>query len=245
MRSARTVSTICLIGLDLFSTVSTAEQIYLAADFNDKVIDEPIGIGGAEVGEPMGVASTITAIVRDGPMGSPSLEIQDNHEWAGHADFELLGSAELTSGTVYVSADLWFDSLAEGENCVVKVGEQGSNQFRFAELVFQGDGSIRLLYGDTSNINNIGTFAAGSPYRIILEFDMDAGTFDVWLNGEQAEDDLAHEISERGIGRVRVGCRYDVDLVGHFYIDALSVTDYFQATACEEHSWGRLKETFR
>jgi hypothetical protein len=245
MTSVWTATTTCLLGVAILCGSAIADQIYLDAHFNDKEIDEPIGMGGAEVGEPIDVPETITATVRDGPMGSPSLEIQDRHLWAGHATFELLDSAELTEGMVSVAADLWFDSIADGDSCTFMVCEQGSNQRRFAELVFRSDGSILLDYGESASYGHIGDFSAGRPFRVIIEFNMDVGTFDVWLDGVRVVEALSHGIADRGIGRVRVGCLFDADQDGRFSVDALSVTDYFQAVGTEESNWGRVKTAFR
>ena len=45
MKSAQTAVVISLLGIILLCSPSVAEQTYLHADFNDKTIDEPIGMG--------------------------------------------------------------------------------------------------------------------------------------------------------------------------------------------------------
>jgi hypothetical protein len=197
---------ISLLGIVLFSGAAIADQVFLEADFNDKVIDEPIGTGGAAVGEP----------------------------------FEVV---EITTGTVVVAADLWFDALADGDSCKVDVREHSSNQSQFAELVFTEDGSIKLDYGGSST-GVIGQFVTDRAFRVILDFDMDGGTFDVWLDGMLVIDDLAHGVTDRGIGKVRFGTLFDADSDGRFYVDAIKVTDYFEATAIDKQSWGRIKARF-
>jgi hypothetical protein len=222
-----------------------AAHVYLDANFNDKAIDAPIGAGGASVGEPTEVDNTIFAVVRDGPMGSPSLEIQDNHLWAGGASFQLLGQAEVTTGILDIAADLWFDTLADGANCAIKICEQGTFQSRFSDLAFFANGSVELTYGESSSAGIIGQFVAGRVFRVILEFDMDAGTVDVWLDGVKVVDDLVHGVTDRGIGGVRFCALFDEDFNGHFYVDNIKVTDYFEAVPTEDTSWGRVRTQFR
>jgi hypothetical protein len=74
---------------------------------------------------------------------------------------------------------------------------------------------------------------------------MDTGTYDVWLDGELIVEDLAHGITDRGVGNVLFGCGTDSDLDGHFNADAISVTDLFQETPAETQCWGRIETAFR
>ena len=245
MRSAFTVSMICLFSLILLSTVSMAEQIYLKADFNDKTIDAPIGMGGAALGEPVMMDDAITAIVREGPLATPNLEIEDVQTANGYVRFEFLGDVEVTTGMVDLSADLWFNSLLDASECTILVKNASQPSQRFAELGIEDDGHIWLHYGQSFDGGTIGQVETGRAFRIIFEFDMDSETFDVWLDGVEAASDLEHEIADTGIGSFMFGCHYDEDAEGSYYVDAIQVTDYFQATPTEEHSWGRVKAGFR
>lgn len=238
---------VCLIALILLAGTSMAEQVYLEANFNDKMIDDPIGTGGADLGEPVDVDTDhLSAIVRDGPMGSPSLEIADAGDFTtGYVDFEFIGNQEITTGLVYIAADLWFDTALDGEEAKVRVYEQGSRSNRFTEMGFQTDGDVWLHYGASSNAGIIGTFTTGEPFRVIQEFDMDAGTFSVWLDGELVLEDLVHGVTGDGVGSVIFGVHYDEDTDGHYYVDAIKVADTFEAIPVEEQSWGRIKAGYR
>jgi len=245
MKHSRTAPVIGLLCVVLSTGAAQAEVTHLWADFNDKTIDEPIGMGGAEVGEPVSKDNAVTATVREGPLATPCLEIADALEGNGYVRFELLGETELTTGKVYLSADLWFESLADAFECTIMVKDEEPPSVRFAELGIEADGRIYLHYGQSSNAGTIGQVATGRLFRVIFEFDMDAGTFNVWLDGELAVSGLEHEITEAGVGSFLFGCHWDEDAEGSYYVDAVVVTDYFQAVATEEHSWGRMKAAFR
>lgn len=233
-----------------FAGAVDAEQIYLWADFNNKTPDQPIGTGGASVGEPVAVQTEgISATVRTGPMESPSLEIQDASSDDGgpsFARFDLLGGAELASGTVVVAADLWFETVADAADCTLRIYEQGTTeQHRFGELVFTAAGSVYFHYGDASSAGEIGQVAAGRRYRVILAFDMDTRTVDIWLDGSRVVQGLALGVTEEGIGSIFVGAPGDPDESGRFYIDALTVTDYLLVVPTEDATWGRIRAVYR
>ncbi len=235
-------SLLAFIALSVSAMVATADVVYLEAAFNDKTIGAPIGTGGPAVGEPVVVSTTITAIVTESPMLSPSLQIADNSETtAGSARFEFLESAEITTGTVVVAADLWFEEISEGSYYYLYVRERSGSSAKFASLVFEPDGLVYL--GDAAGGHgSIGSYEAGSLYRIIINFDMDAETYDVYLDGSLVRDDQPHSVvGDYGVGAVLVGCREDADLDGTFNIDALTVTDTMQPTSTEEATWGRIK----
>jgi hypothetical protein len=235
-----------ILALVLSAPPSLADQTFLFADFNDKAIDQPIGEGGPEVGEPVEVyTTTISAIVRQEPMGSPSLEIRDISSFgAGFVVFELLDGAELTSGTVSVSADFWFQNQTSSSRFLFQIRERGSTEMKFADLRFNPTSSVDLVDAQ-GYAGIIGHYETDRRYRVVLEYDMDAGTYDVWLDGERALNDRAHGVAERGIGWVIFGCFDDDDQEGLFNIDAVSVTDYFQEVPVLESSWGRIKASFR
>jgi hypothetical protein len=220
-------------------------QLFLDANFNDKTIGDPIGEGGAALGEPTDVGSGVQAIVREGPMGSPSLEISDQSgERAGAVRFQMLDGVELETGTASVGADLWFHSLGEGNNFAVFLRERDGSAEDFTHLSFTSEGDVYLsdMQGPTGKI---GTYQIDRRTRLVLFHDLDAGTYDIWLDGARLVDDRAHGVTGRGIGGVLFGCEFDGDTVGLFHIDAVTVTDTFLPVTVEEGSWGRLKSLFR
>jgi hypothetical protein len=244
MKTRNALCLVALLGLLLPGAAAAANAVYLRADFDDKTIDAPIGTGGAAVGEPTVIENGVAAIVRQGPMGSPSLEIQDMQEGGDHVCFQFESDAELTAGEVYVGMNLWFDSLAEASECNIRVFERGGQAKRFAELGIIEDGGVYLHYGEASSAGIIGQAVVGRLYRVVFAFNMDAGTFSVWLDGVEAASGLPHGITDRGIGSVLIGCDYDDDAQGSYNVDALEVTD-FQIVPIENQTWGRIKTMFR
>jgi hypothetical protein len=219
-----------------------AEIIYLEANFDDKPLDMPIGTGGAEAAEPVDVSHKVIATVRGTPMPTPCLEVQDNAEiGAGSASFEFLAGAEITTGVVAITCSFWFHEPGPGCNAFLSVREQGglSGGEIFTDLIFVADGSVEH-YDENSVSGVIGAFEAGSVCPVALVFDMEAGTYDVWLDGELVLDDEDHGVTARGIGRVGFGCTHDPDLEGSFSVDDVRVTDTFP-TPVTPATWGRLK----
>ena len=245
MKSRNVVPLIISLGIMLLPSVAAAETVYLLADFNEKAIDQAIGTGGASAGEPVSIDDGVVATVRQEPMETPSLEIQDAQPGKGFVRFELVGSTEVTSGMVYIAADLWFDSLVEGAECNILIREQGGEDTRFAELGFEDNGDIYLHYGQDSSAGVIGQTIIGRVLRVIFAFDMDAGTFGVWLDGTQVVSGLEHGIEDRGVGSVAIGCGYDDDSEGSYNVDAIEVTDFLRIVPCETDTWGRIKARFR
>jgi hypothetical protein len=229
----------------LVTVPAAADTVYLEANFDDKPIDSPIGTGGPDLGEPVEVFPGVTAIVRGAPMASPSLEIQDIDDYMGDSvNFEFLGSAEITTGKVGISAMLWFTDLAPGCDFSIFVREQGSASKSFANILFLSDGTAQA--GDANGpYHGLGTYETGrvTPFGII--FDMDLGTYDIWLDGVRVLEDETHGITDRGVGSVRFGCLHDSDLEGCFLVDDILVANYLPAAEVEPAAWGQVKALYR
>ena len=97
--------------------------------------------------------------------------------------------------------------------------------------VFGSSGEV--LYSDANGSDEsdstIGSYETGRLCPIMLSFDMDAGTYDVWWDGMLVLDDETHAIAGRGVGSIVIGTDSDVDLDGRFYVDQISVRS---AEAC-------------
>jgi hypothetical protein len=223
-----------------------ADTTYLEATFDDKPVDQPIGTGGPSVGEPIGVTEGyITAMVRQGPTPSRCIEIQDANDYgAGAVTFEFLGSQEITSGFLSIAFDLWFHQIGEGHSFFVSVREQGSSAKSFANVDFVSDGNV-VLTDAAHGGSVIGTYVTGKVFPVVLNYNMEAGTYDVWLDGLQVVFNQSHGVTDRGIGRVHVGCTHDPDLDGVLSLDRVRVTDYHLEVAAEPASWGTIRSLFR
>jgi hypothetical protein len=206
---------------DLFVADYPGSQYYLNANFNYKTLNMPIETGGPEVGEPIAVDPFILAYVRPGPLYTPSLEITDNDDYAaGYATFEFVRGEEVVNGLVVIAMDLWFDKY-DRYNFIVR--EHGSAAYRFSDLHFGPDGMIQC--SDAGGVvGSFGPYQIGRVHRIMIVHNLDAGTYDVWMDGLLKIDDEPHGIMQRGIGRVALGCANDSDYDGRIYLDNLWVS---------------------
>lgn len=190
---------------ELSSGVEGAE-VLLQADFNNKTVDEAIGEGGPSVGEPVDVSPAVTAIVRDSPFPTPCLEITDDSSGsAGAVRFEFPDSREITEGIVTICIDFWFTDAATFS---FSLREQGSSTSQYISMRFidRGeDGEIR--YDDEDGYSDefsIGRYPKGRSTTLKLRYDMDAGTYDVWLDDEQLLDDEPHGVTDDGLGAILI-----------------------------------------
>lgn len=190
------------------------------ADFNDNLIDEPIGTGGPDFGEPTSLATlALTATVRAGPTGSPSLHIADVDDYYGGAvRFELFDNVEVTAGVVTMECELWFDSV---DFYYVAVREQGMSTASFLSLYFNSYGGIS--FADTNPGEQVGSYGAGRVVSLRLVFRVSAGTYDVWVDDTRLLVDRAHGVVGHGVGAMLIGIGNDPNLTGTVYLDNLMI----------------------
>ena len=170
----------------------------LLADFNDKTVGQPIGTGGAAVGEPAYIDFGVSAIVEQ-PVGANrvlALEA-DALPSASGAVFKLLGGTRIEEGTAVISVALAFPSLCSFN---LYVRERDSSAQNFTTLVLSSDGSISAV-DENGPVGQIGNYSAGQILRISIEHDLDAGTYDVLLNDAVLLDDRAHGVVGEAIGK--------------------------------------------
>jgi hypothetical protein len=210
---------------DLFVADYPAPKYYLRANFNYKTVDAPIGTGGAEIGEPVSVDPSITAIVRDAPMLTPSLEIEDDADYsAGYARFEFIGSEEVVSGLLVAEAHLWFDVF---DDYWIRIREQGSATAKFSDLYFSPTG--RILVEDAGGaVDGEGTYELDRVVMVRIIHNLDAGTYRVIIDGTEIVTNEPHDVVGHGIGRLYFGCHHDADYTGRFYVDNIQVAQVTQ-----------------
>jgi hypothetical protein len=195
--------------------------ILLEADFNDEPLDQQIGAGGPELGQPISVDADLSAIVRAGPMSTPSLEIGEaagGHAW--YARFEFLGSEEVTHGDLEIRVRV---EAAQFDTFAVSVREQGAAVHEFASLLFTGFGAI-LVSDANGSAGTIGSYSVNVVHQLAFLFHMDDGTYDVKLDGTIVLDSRAHGVTGRGVGAVFIGTGTLTTPGALFYVDRLRVT---------------------
>lgn len=207
--------------LFIWSTGPISGEVLLNANFDNKSIDQPIGTGGAAVGEPTDVNINVTAYVRDTPTPTPSLEISGGDTpTTGAVRFELLESLEITQGTVVVDVALWF---IDDQKFFLSIKEQGGSVHTFAKVYTAVGGAVRL--SDANGYYGIiGSFTVGTTHQVRLVFDMDAGTYDVLLDGTPVVEDRSHGVLDRGIGGAIFGVDWSAPADSAFHVDDLLIT---------------------
>lgn len=246
MLSRKNALGIVLAALLLSPLPLSADTVYLAADFDDKTVGLPIGTGGPDVGEPTSVASYISAVVRDTPFPTPCLQIADADDlYAGVAEFKFLGDVEITSGVVALTANFWFTLLSPGYSFQMIVRERDGSAQNFTSVRFQQNGSVRYADANTGAYTLIGSLETGRSYQVAIVHDLDAGTYDIYLDRQLVLADEDHGIFGSGIGKVSFGCVNDQDMSGYYYIDDIMVSDSYDPTPVAAGSWGKIKALYR
>lgn len=219
---AISLRTLLIIAVTVSAPSTVSAQVLLDADFDDKTVDSPIGIGGAAAGEPVYIWN-ITAIVRDSPMSSPSLEIHDDDNFGtGNASFDFLAHAEISSGFVSIAADIW---IASTENYHLGVRESGSAACFFLNLEFGEDG-VGSARDSTGSVVIDPSYPTGRLIHFEIVFDMDAGSYDLLYDGSLVLEDRAHGVSGCGVGSVFFGTLDDTDYDGTIHVDNIVVKTY-------------------
>lgn len=193
---------------DTGTPAGTSAVVVLDAHFEDKPLDQPIGTGGAAVGEPVFVAANLDAIVRAGSgTGARLLELSNpGGGSAASTRFEFLDQAEYSNGTLHFDLELVVEEAANHNGVQVYLREQGGSARAFLNVVIAPTGSV--------SINGSGIAPATFPglagpgiHRLELLADLDTRDIRVWLNEAQVgpAQGFRHDIEDRGIGRVIVG----------------------------------------
>jgi hypothetical protein len=223
---------------------AVTHQVWLRADFNDKAIDQPIGMGGPELGEPVGTSQgPLDAIVRATPMPTPCLEITDQSEsYAGSVRFQFLDDAEIQEGLLYIRADFWIPQVPQG-GYGLGVRERDGAAHKFIQLTFGHSGKVTCS-DEGGVVGLVAPYQVGRVTPICIAFDMTAGTYDLWIDGNLVVADQPHDVTGAGIGSVLVSFGSDSDVGDAFYVDNLFVGDY-DITPTKSTTWGAVKALFR
>lgn len=171
----------------------------LLADFDDHPVGEPIGTGGAELGEPIIVDADVSAIVEQ-PVGMNRVLAMeaDSLTTGSGVTFELLGGVGVEEGWTAFRFSLAFP-VTVGVNIYVR--EPGGAAQAFTTLALSPDGSI-VASDEAGAVGEIGAYSAAQILRFSIEHDVDAGTYDVRVNDVVLLDDRAHGVVGSGIGRL-------------------------------------------
>jgi len=192
----------------------------LLADFDDKTVGDPIGVGGAAAGEPFAVVDCI-ATVRSGIFPSPSLEIEDDSDNSGLCRFGFLGDVEPDNAPLSISLQMAFDSI---DGYVLYVRERNAAAQVFLTLNFTKAGTLHFDDEASGGLHYLTTsYVAGVPFRLEIGYEPAAGRYSVWIDNERIVHRRAHGVTTGGPGSLRIGLANDLDRDGRVRVDNLVV----------------------
>jgi len=228
------------LALMLAPGLVSADFTLLDANFDDKVVGDPIGMGGPDLGEPISVDVVLTAIVQDTPFATPALEFKyiDN-PYAGSAIFEFVGGVSVDVGNVIVSFNVIFDSV---DSYYMLVREQGGWGEKFCDLYTDTGGNLRLS-DEAGYVGIVGSYVVDQEYSFQFIFDTVNDTYDVLQDGTPLVEDRSHGIVGTGIGRIAFKIVYSAAIGAEFTIDDLRVTAD-EYTAAIPSSFSEVKPSF-
>lgn len=233
---------VAVVAACFLAPAARGAETVLDADFDDKTVGLPIGTGGAAVGEPMLVSSTISAVIQDLPLPTPNLKINDSDlSEAGFVRFGFLHDWIIDHGVLTISCTVHFQAF---EDYLFRVRERRANSHRFLDLSFGSSANIWYTDHDTPTPTAIGNYETNRDYTLVMEFDLDADTYSVEFDGVTL---LAGESygSPYGIGAVWFGQQADEDDDGEFNVDDLLVTATQVPTAVTPATWAGTKAAWR
>lgn len=214
-RRAGALTLIALLAIVLcWSTTADAQELLLAADFDDKPLNQPIDTGGAALGEPVNVSTVLDAVVRDDVMPGKALALSWNTpaSAAAYVRFQWSDDMEIRTGTV----SIWLrvtPGMAPAEDWVggypVSLREAGSSAKSFGTLYFSRTktASVSDATGGPATTLPGFTWSPGQSYLIEWVYDMDAGTYNLSIDGQPYINNRPHNVNMdgRGLGALLVG----------------------------------------
>ncbi len=200
------LSVCSIISVDCFAhTLANAPPARhaLHADFDNKIVGQPILTRGAMFGEPVGLKNLGTEVIQSAP-GQNLLRVSNDlsSSAARYTKWRLLGNAELDTGEVKIS----FDVTASARDAFgVLVREGNSAAKGFMNLNFTAGGKI--FAGDTNGViaQKSNAYSANTTLSVEMVFDMDAKTSSLYLDGNSIFAGHPFGNAGNGIGSVLIG----------------------------------------
>ena len=208
---------------DLSVDVAEPLPLVLDADFEDQTLGQPIGDGGAELGQPYNISASglTTKIVIDGS-GNQLLNVEaTGSSSASNVRWGLLDNLEIDSGIVVFEMDLWFDTL-DSYRVYIREGNQQSSS-NFATMNFTSGGQIYFSDGNTPAVTST-IYVAQQTYRFRVIYDFDAETYSVYLDDNALITDRAIGVTNgKGVGDILFGFPGGITPGARFILDDLQV----------------------
>lgn len=235
----RALAIVALFSASAFAQPSTP---WLLADFEDQPVDQPIGTGGAALGQPYAVSGLLSAIVRDTPMASRSLELA----WAGapsetsNVYFSLVDGVEVASGLLEIEMTL---HPHRASTYWVLLREAGTAMRMFGGLTLTETGVLMLMDATGTQPAAI-EVPFDSPLQLRWLYHLDNRSYDFWLNGERLVTARPHGVPDdgRGIGQVMVGLNWNTPADTRLSLDELRVQPFIDAVFANGFETGNQRQ---
>ena len=194
----------------------------LRADFDAEPVDAAIATGGALLGQPIAVDEGLSAIVRALVFATPSLEL--SHDAPGLARalrFEFVDAEEISHGDL----EIGFTFRAEQQDffSLVYVREQGGSAQSFLTMELHSTGDVVASDASGEPAAVVGHYAPGVEQRVLATFHLNAGTWDLALDGVPVVTALAHGVQGRGIGGLLFGTHHQTAAGSLLHLDDIEV----------------------
>ncbi len=209
--------------LDNLSVITTKPlPLILEADFEDKVLGNAIGTGGAQLGEPIFVDNQlITEIIARGSNNNQALLLQNSEISSSKiARWEFLNNDEITEGIIEIELNMFFEQL---DNYQVLIREASASSSSFSNIIFTISGAILISDADSST-GVLGFYEDNQLHHLRMSFDLDNGIYTVWFDDAILVEDKPHGVMNgRGIGSILTGFLNNATIDASLTIDNLKV----------------------
>ncbi len=196
---------------------ASANFIYLNAEFDGKTVGQPLGRGGAEIGEPTtGLHDTPTDEIVNVAPGNNAVRVEDSDNFAGSADFlyfTFADSRQLDSGRL----TLTFEITPEIQD-VYELQILGTGVDNYFGLEFDQAGFLYWRDDDDPAVN-FDTYTVGTTYAVELIYDLDDYTYTFNLNGVNILTDESSGFATGAIEGMAIGNGFDGNNTGSCLID--------------------------
>ncbi|HET8940779.1 MAG TPA: hypothetical protein VFN13_02165 [Rudaea sp.] len=195
--------------------------VVLDADFQDKTVGQPIGVGGARLHEPYQRDSYLDAIVTEPVSGIRVLDISASNLAQSRAlRWQFLDNLEATTGLVVLDFNVAF-SAKDVYNIIVR--ETSTAAQKFTDINFKPTGTIQISDANGIAVMNAGNYAAGQVYNFRIIHNVDTGTYDIFRNGVALLRERSHGVTGRGPGALLFAIGYGASTSSHMQMDSLHV----------------------